>query len=494
MIDPDKRKAIFVLHQEGMGARQIARRLRIGRNTVRAIISQKGAMPEIVRQDKIDIDTELLIQLYGQCQGWVQRIHEKLTEEHGVEVGYSTLTRILRDLNLGNQTNQRCDQVPDKPGAEMQHDTSPYTPKIDGKPVSVVASLIYLRYSKMRYLKFYRSFNHFQMKCFLHEALMHWGYAAPECIIDNTNLARLRGSGKNAVICHEMAQFSKRYGFDFVCHEINHSNRKAGNERSFFTVETNFFPGRKFTSLEDMNQQALHWATIRMPNRPVKKTGLIPAKAFEYERVYLKKLPPYVEPPYLDHIRGTDQYGYCAFAGNYYWIPGTSRPSVKVLQYSDFIRIYHNRKLLITYPLPPHGTKNKKFSPKGLPAPKHGPANRRRPPALEEKCLRQAAEPINSYLNFALKEKGIGRNRFIRQLYALYQKTTRSLFVEAVQRALKYRVADILVIERIIILVMRNNHYQEPFVTVDPDYENRKTYLEGCLTDEIDPSLYDEEE
>ena len=60
----------------------------------------------------------------------------------------------------------------------------------------LVASLLYLRYSKRRYLRFYRVFNRFRMKCFLHEALMFWQHAAPVCIIDNTNLARLRGTGQ----------------------------------------------------------------------------------------------------------------------------------------------------------------------------------------------------------------------------------------------------------------------------------------------------------
>ena len=54
-----------------------------------------------------------------------------------------------------------------------------------------------------------------------------------------------------------MASFAERYGFQFRCHEIRHANRKAGNERSFWTVETNFLPGRTFDSLEDMNRQAL---------------------------------------------------------------------------------------------------------------------------------------------------------------------------------------------------------------------------------------------
>ena len=105
----------------------------------------------------------------------------------------------------------------------------------------MIASLLYLRYSKRKYLKFYRVFNRFAMKCFLHEALMFWGYSAPNNMIDNTNLARLRGTGKHAIIVPEMEAFARRYGFQFICHEIGHSNRKAGEERGFWTTETNFF-------------------------------------------------------------------------------------------------------------------------------------------------------------------------------------------------------------------------------------------------------------
>jgi DNA-binding transcriptional regulator LsrR (DeoR family) len=53
MIAADKRKAAFMLYQDGMTQRKIARRLRIARKTVRAIIKQEGMMPSIVRSDKI---------------------------------------------------------------------------------------------------------------------------------------------------------------------------------------------------------------------------------------------------------------------------------------------------------------------------------------------------------------------------------------------------------------------------------------------------------
>jgi transposase len=489
MKDANKRKAIFLLFNEGMGVREISRNLRMSTNTVSGIIAQKGEMPELKRKDKIHIDPELLRNLHTKCKGYAQRMHEML-EDEGIKVGYSTLTRNMRELGLGQSKNQRCDQKPDVPGAEMQHDTSPYIIKFGTTRVKVVGSVIYMRYSKLRYLKFYRSFNRFAMKCFIHEALTFWGYAAPDCIIDNTNLARLRGTGRNAVIAPEMEQFARQYGFKFICHEINHANRKAGNERSFYTVETNFFPGRTYENLEHMNRQAFDWATIRMVNRPVSKTRLIPAKAFEFEQSFLKKLPPYVTPPYLAYGRGTDQYGYASIDGNFYWVPGTSRFDVKALQFCDHLEIYHNRKKLAEYELPPDGVKNEKFSPKGEPKSRYQPNNRKKPTAGEEKILRSVAPEVDAYLNFVLTIKGKSKHRFVRQLYSLHKKTALPLFVKAIKRALKYRINDVDTIENIIRLLIRDSIYELPLPEVNHDFTNRPEYLEGRFTDEVDLSVY----
>ncbi len=355
MIDPEKRNAVYQLHLEGMPLREISRCLKISRRTVRSIIKLKGELPQTVRKDKIQIDPELLRRLYRQCQGWCQRVHEKLAEEEGIQVSYSTLTRMLREQGLSKPQQERCDRVPDQPGEEMQHDTTPYQVKLADKRTKVVASVLYLRYSKRRYLKFYRVFNRFAMKCFMHEALMFWGYSARQCIIDNTNLARLHGTGARAVMAPEMVTFTEQYGFQFICHEIRHANRKAGEERSFWTVETNFLPGRSFESLEDMNEQARQWATDRLYHRPVAKTDLIPAKAFEYERNYLTQLPRRLPAPYVAHQRGTDQYGFASFNANYYWVPGSKREDVKLLQYADRLKIYQRRVCVAEYPLPPDG-------------------------------------------------------------------------------------------------------------------------------------------
>ncbi len=99
-----------------MQIRAIGRQLRVNRNTVRDIIKQGGLSPQTIRVDKIQIDPDLLTKLYVKCTGRIQRIHEKLTEEEGIIIGYSTLTRMIRELELGGTKKSRCGKVADEPG------------------------------------------------------------------------------------------------------------------------------------------------------------------------------------------------------------------------------------------------------------------------------------------------------------------------------------------------------------------------------------------
>ena len=478
-----------------MSVREIVRRLHLSRNTVRTILKQKGEMPAPTRKRKVRIDRELLERLYGECDGWVQRVHEKLAEEEGIQIPYSSLTRLLRMLGLSKEEASRSDRVPDEPGAEMQHDTSPYRIRLGDRMTLVIASLLYLRFSKRRYLRFFRVFKRFSMKCFLHQALMFWGYSARICIIDNTNLARLRGTGRNAVIVPEMAAFAKEHGFQFVCHEKGHANRKAGEERSFWTVETNFLPGRHFSSLENLNQQALEWSTVRMEQRPVSKTGLIPAQAFEQERAALVALPAHLPSPYQSHERKTDQYGYVPFDGNYYWIPkqpGSHDREVRVLEYGDHLQIYQNRKCVAEYVLPADGVKNQVF-PKEKPQVRQ-PRNRRRPTQEEEKRLRAISPTVENYLDLILPSRsGIERHHFLRALFVWSERLTPALFVPVVGRALRYGITDLDTFERIARLMIRHDgEVLLPGAQVDESFEERPAYQEGRLTDTPDFSGYDQ--
>jgi hypothetical protein len=371
----------------------------------------------------------------------------------------------------------------------MQHDTSPFKVFVGAEWLRLQASLLYLRYSKRRYLQFYPVFDRFQMKCFLHLALMHWGYAPPICVIDNTNLARWRGLGSNAVMVPEMEAFGKAHGFRFLCHAPKPPDRKAGEERTFFTIETNFVPGRTFQSLEDLNRQALEWSTVRMEQRPQGKAGLIPAQAFEHERTFLTQLPHHLPAPYLLLERTVDEYGYVAVDANYYEVPGCGRGKIQVLRYLDHLVLCQDRRTLIEYALPPWGVKNQPFHAPGQ-KPRYRPRNRKLSSQEEEKRLRAMNPVIGAYVDFILGTPGLLPHQFLRRLWTFHQRWSTALFLRTIERAHRYHITSLETLERIALLHLDVTAVPNP--VVDPDLEKRPTYQEGSLTETPDLSRYDE--
>lgn len=490
MIPQDERKTIHTLFEKGTSKKQIARMMRLDPKTVRTILANEpGAQPPR-RRDKVCVDEELLRDLYADCKGYIQRVYEKLTEEHGVRASYSTIQRLLREYQIGKPVAARSDRFEDIPGQEMQHDTSPHRVSINGKEYKLTCSGLYLRYSKMRYIKYFRRDTRYHMKCLIDEALRHWGYSAKVCIIDNTSLAIDYGTGKDAVFNKEMAAFARNYGFSWYAHAVGHANRKAGTERNFYTVETNFLPGRTFSSLEDLNNQAREWATQRYANRPQSKTRLIPSQLFKSERASLQKLPEFIHPPSQQHNRIIDQYGYIAFNSNFYWVPDKHAGTVSIVAYADHIDIYDSRhNKIITHTLFDELTKGQIREPdpqQGKKAQRCKPNNRKNDSKEEQEILRRDGEVVSSYLDFILsRQSGIAyRHRFIRNLYLLRKKTTQSLFTKAVERALHYKVNDISQINNIFAAILKQPLYEKPSHMISDNYKNRPEYMQGRFTSE----------
>lgn len=491
MIAEHTRETVRTLFESGKRKKEIARFLKLDIKTVRAILAEEQGEAKS-RKDKILVDYDLLKNLHERCNGYAQRMHEILTEEHKIPIGYSTLTRLLREYGIGRQPEQRKQKYPDIPGDEIQHDTSVYTVKLGKEHRRIVCSGLYFRYSKMRYVKFYIRFNRFRMKCFFHEAFMFFGYTAKTCIIDNTNLAVLYGTGEQAVFHPEMLAFARRYGFLWKAHRIRQSNRKAGKERNFLTLETNFFPGRSFTDLEDLNQQAFDWATKRFASRPLSKTRLIPQELFEQEKSYLVKLAAYIDLPYQEHKRTVDPYGYVAFDGNYYWVPEKVKGKLTVIEYEKHICIYHHHRKLVDYELAPWNVKNKQITTEGVAVPSQVPRSRKYGCKEEEKRLREMGEVCCAYLDYIHSKacKIPQKPRFIRELYRLAKKMSSSLFLNTIERAFKYQISSIVSIERIAEQLINQEMHELPDIPISNQYENRKEYQAGRFSTEADLKRY----
>ena len=493
MLSAEQCQTILALSRAGESNRSIARRLSIDRKTVNGVLENKRKSEESMRSACAKIDEELLRTLHVDCDGRIQRIHEKLSEEHGVEIAYSTLTLHCRKLGLSakRKATKRHYHISMDPGEEMQHDTSPYTITLGSVRIKVIASVVYLRYSKMRYLKFYLHFCRYDMKCFLHEALTYFGGCARECIIDNTNLARLSGRGYTAIIHPEMESFSRRYGFEFICHEIKHSNRKAGNERAFWTTETNFLPGRKFANLTDLNAQALEWATVRSPKRPDSRTKLIPAELFETERGHLVPFTPDLPGPTRSYSRVINPYGRIEIATNSYWIPGEGRGTVRVIEHPGSLEVLQSGKTVIRYDKPAQDVYRKDFVPDGTDT---RPIRRKRirPTAMEENELRGYGTEVGAYVDFLLnKARGIRAHNLIRLIHGLSRRIDRDLFSNTIARANRYKIVDYAVIENIAAMLLGQKGWRLPHQVIDPDLQNREAYIQGEISVAPDLTDYD---
>ena len=159
-------------------------------------------------------------------------------------------------------------------------------------------------------------------------------------------------------------------------------------------------------------------------------------------------------------------------------------------RYADRIKLCRARECLAEYRLPPDGVKNKPFSPEGLPTPAQKPRQRHQPAHEEEKRLRAIAPSVSGYVDFILKTPGIYRHEHLRRLLAFSRKMTADLFIQSVERAHKYQIIDLPTLERIAHLHLEQGTGQLPFAPIDETFREREAYLEGCLTETPDLSIY----
>ncbi len=310
MLDQSTRAAILKLRQQGHSIRGIARAMKLSRGAVRAVLrSASEAVPTIVRQEKATPYRDEILELYQRCEGNLVRVHEELVAS-GAQLSYQALTAFCRRQGIGHQPKKPVGEYQFLPGQEM-HDTSPHKARIDSqlRPVQT-ASLVFC-YSRMLFFQFSPTFTRFDCKVFLADAFQYTRGICEICMIDNTHVVVLKGTGRAMVPVPEMAAFADRYGFRFEAHEKGDANRSARVERRFSYIENNFLAGRSFRDWEDANRQAREWCDrVNAKFRDELKAN--PRELFAVELSYLKPLPVWVPPVYLLHHRLVDVEGYVA--------------------------------------------------------------------------------------------------------------------------------------------------------------------------------------
>jgi transposase len=457
MLSQAQRTAILELSEKGVSKREIARVLRLSRLSVRKVLSSNSTnVPEIQRAEKAEPYRQQILDLLTSCKGNLVRVHEELTAA-GAALSYPALTGYCRRQGIGQTPAVPAGQYHFEPGVEMQHDTSPHTVEVGGRKYQAQTASAVLCYSRILFFQINPTFQRFDCKVFLTDALRYMGGAVERVMVDNTHVVVLRGTGREMIPVPEMEAFGERFGFRFVAHQIGNANRSARVERPFSFIENNFLAGRTFASWEDLNQQARQWCD-KVNSTYKKHIRAVPRELFAVERLHLKPLPAWIPEVYRLHQRTVDVEGYVSVNSIRYSVPVPwIGHRVEVRETRDKIEIEMDARHIVTHtraltPLSQRVTL-------AAHRPPRGEGVKRSDPHPEEKAILEAAPETALYVA-ALKQKSRKVVALaLRQLLRLLREYPREPFLAAVREAAQYGLYDLDRLERMILRRVARDYF-----------------------------------
>ena len=467
MLEQGIRHAILELQRRGQGVRAIARALQVSRAAVRDVLRRGSAeVPRLARPEKGLDHREDIVRLLHECEGSLMRVHEELTKT-GFPLSYPALTAFCRRHGIGQVPKQAAGRYDFAPGQEMQHDTSPHDLHLGGKVRRVQTASLVLGYSRMLFFQFYPQFRRFECKVFLTEALRYMDGACQTCMIDNTHVVVLKGTGAAMIPVPEMAAFAERFGSTFVAHAVGDANRSARVERMFHYIERGFLPGRRFTDWADANRQARAWCD-RVNTRPKRQLKATPRELFAAEHPALRRLPRWIPEPYLLHQRLVDVEGYVTLHTNHYSVPTAFiGRHLEVRESHDRVVIYAGPREITVHEREVEPRSRYLFRPEHRPPRGQGGKGQEREPFPEEKDVRRLLPEIDAYVG-ALKRRGkLQTTLALRQLLRMAREYPREPLLEAIQTAAHYGLYDLGRLERMVLRGIATTYFQLP-LSADP--------------------------
>jgi hypothetical protein len=348
----------------------------------------------------------------------------------------------------------------------MQHDTSPHTVIVGGKKKALQCASLVLCYSTALYAQAYWRFSRLECRAFLSEGLSYFGGAAERCMIDNTSVIIAQGTGKDALPADTMRVLAERFGFYFEAHAVGDADRSAHVERRFHYIEHNFYPGREFADLSDLNAQLRAWcdAVNAKPRRRLPRT---PLELLAAERSALRPLPLHVPEVYEIHRRRVGVEGYVSLHSNRYPIQDSLIGQyLNIHETVDQVRILDGHKLVAQYPKAEHGKAQRIPVPPGVH--RHGVRKYVRPPSHEEQVLR-AIDPAFARLVDALKKRDGGRAlKAVRRLHRMYLDYPTEVLVQSLRDIEDYGLIDLFRIEKVVLRRLAGDFFRLP---LDDDKE-----------------------
>lgn len=281
------------LHRaEGVPIREVARRLGISRNTVRAALASQGP-PRYERQRRGSVADAYEPQIRVLLAEWPKMPAPVIAERIGWPYSISPLKKKLQQIRPEYVGIDPVDRFVYRPGEIAQCDLWFPAPKIpvgDGQERMLPVLVMVSGFSRSIAAVMLPSRQGGDILSGMWALIRRWGRVPKTLVWDRE--AAIGGTGR---VSAAATAFAGTLATRIQLAPPRDPEYKGMVERANGYLETSFLPGRRFASPADFNTQLSEWL-VRANTRTVRSIGARPVDLLETDCQAMLELPP-VDPP-----------------------------------------------------------------------------------------------------------------------------------------------------------------------------------------------------
>jgi transposase len=300
-------KMIRELKKSGMSVTAIAKQLKLDRKTVRKAIYSDSS-PKYVRTISESILDDFKTYIDERLERFnltSQRIHEELMDQ-GFQGKYGMVNKYVQNKKSEYKTKAvlRFETIP---GEQAQVDWAYFGDFYDQdkkKIIRLCCFIMILGFSRMKFIHFFESDDSHNFLTGHNLAFNFFGGYTREILYDNLKSVVLKRAFKqiDSEFNQQFLEYSGFYGFKAILAQPYRPQTKGKVENTVRFVRENFFNGREFRSLNEINQNALIWlnkvnnqihgTTHEKPTERFKRENLIDlvGNLYDLSKIYYRKV------------------------------------------------------------------------------------------------------------------------------------------------------------------------------------------------------------
>ena len=323
MLKVEELLLIRDLYSQGFSISEISRQTGFDRKTIRKYLKLKtlpGPQKRPGRKSKLDPFKPYILKKLKEGPYTAARLYREIKE-----MGFDGGKTIVKDFIQKVRPKQVVPAVlryETKPGIQAQVDWGEVGKvEVDGKIKKLFFFSMILGYSRMRYVEFTLSTDTSTLiQCHLN-AFQYFSGCTQEILYDNMKQVVIKRALKSSDSEWNslFEDFFKHYGFiPRLCRPYR-PQTKGKIENTIGYVKRDFFLGGEFSSLGNLNSQALEW--LKRVNSSVHgTTHEVPLERFKEENlILLDQVPPYKVVKI--ETRKVSRDCYVSYLGNKYSVP-----------------------------------------------------------------------------------------------------------------------------------------------------------------------------